>query len=219
MVKAVQLLAAAPTARFYLRDQEPLRSEWDRKFRPGTVIQYARGKHKGWDLQSHGDRDIFAVMPGTIRHVDFGRALGMWQFVLRASDGSGWFYAHCASRPANGAQVKAGQRIATMGNSGTTAIHLHLELLSDWNDWYSSTYTSALHELWEALQPMTKEQMAELKAYIDASGRKWAYSGAREVIRALATGADINEGAIPDDDPAWDRTLKCNLRAILEKLN
>lgn len=103
-------------------------------------VTYARGGHYGYDNQDpDGDRELLAVGFGSIQHVDFGPYLGTRQFVLRFSDGTGYFYAHTFSRLSDGDKVVPGQHVGRMGNSSTAgiAVHLHHEYLKTWNNWYS----------------------------------------------------------------------------------
>ncbi len=61
-------------------------------------------------------------------HVDHGNDLGEHQFAIRPGDGTEDFYAHCSTRPGNGAKVSAGQKVADVGQEGNaTGPHLHFE--------------------------------------------------------------------------------------------
>lgn len=209
-IEALTRLSHAPTDSFYEADQRPLYSEWARQGADtdgdGDIdVWYVRKKHGGWDLQR--SRRCLAVIPGTVRHVNFGAALGRHQFVIARPDGSGWFYAHCSSRRPHGTYVDAGEYVGDMGNEGTVGVHLHLECLQKWNDWYSTVYSDRLALLWEEGQPMTPEQEARIKAHID--------NRIQELAGALFFGNNADGGAIPDGD-SWKQGIAAqNLKKIL----
>jgi hypothetical protein len=71
---------------------------------------------------------VVAARPGTVRHVNFGRAFGSKQVLIVAADGTGDFYAHMRMRVAAGTKVKAGDKIGEIGAEGNvTGPHLHFE--------------------------------------------------------------------------------------------
>jgi murein DD-endopeptidase MepM/ murein hydrolase activator NlpD len=80
------------------------------------------------DFAAPANTQIVAARGGTVRHTNYGNAFGNKQFAIRTSDGGEDFYAHTNTRPANGAKVKAGQKIAKVGTRGnSTGNHLHFE--------------------------------------------------------------------------------------------
>jgi murein DD-endopeptidase MepM/ murein hydrolase activator NlpD len=88
------------------------------------------GIHTGADWGSPGvnGAPIVAARGGTVRHVNFGSAFGPHQFVVEPGDGTRDFYAHTTSRPADGARVATGARVAAVGALGNvTGPHLHFE--------------------------------------------------------------------------------------------
>lgn len=96
----------------------------------------ACGYHTGIDLAAARGANIVAARPGTVRHVNYGSAFGDRQFIVIASDGTCDFYAHCDTRPSNGAKVNGGQRIAKVGARGNvTGPHLHFERHKSTSGW------------------------------------------------------------------------------------
>lgn len=95
-----------------------------------------RGVHTGVDLLTNIGATVSAARPGTVKHVDFGNALGEHQVAVLADDGTLDFYAHMRTRVANGLQVQAGQKLGEVGMEGnTTTPHLHLERHRDQSGW------------------------------------------------------------------------------------
>ncbi|HEX9776230.1 MAG TPA: M23 family metallopeptidase [Actinomycetota bacterium] len=130
-------------------------------------VTYVRGKHGGFDFQDAARAPIYAVCDGTVKHVDFGAALGTSQFVIRCRDGSGAFYAHTFTRPKDGVRVKAGDVVAEMGNSSSfpIGVHLHFETLADWSNWRTSVYNAGkeLRQLREVYTMFTADEVKFLK--------------------------------------------------------
>jgi murein DD-endopeptidase MepM/ murein hydrolase activator NlpD len=97
---------------------------------PATTWR-ACGWHTGLDYAAPSGHQIVAARPGIVRHVRMGSAFGPAQFVIQAPASAGGgqdLYAHTLDRPANGATVQAGQRVARVGALGqATGPHLHLE--------------------------------------------------------------------------------------------
>jgi murein DD-endopeptidase MepM/ murein hydrolase activator NlpD len=86
------------------------------------------GWHTGQDYAAPGGTDVVAARGGTVVHVNYGSSLGNHQFVIRPGDGTEDMYCHTTSRPANGAIVSAGQKVADVGMEGNaTGNHLHFE--------------------------------------------------------------------------------------------
>ncbi|MCF7553753.1 M23 family metallopeptidase [Pseudonocardia sp. WMMC193] len=87
------------------------------------------GTHYGMDIANRVGTPIFAVADGVV--VDSGPASGFGLWVrIRHSDGSLSVYGHIdRSLVRQGQSVRAGDRIALMGNRGqSTGPHLHLEI-------------------------------------------------------------------------------------------
>ncbi|MFR9802639.1 M23 family metallopeptidase [Pseudonocardia sp. RS010] len=87
--------------------------------------------HYGLDIANRIGTPIFAVADGTV--VESGPASGFGLWVrIRHSDGTTSVYGHIdRSLVGEGQQVRAGDRIALMGNRGqSTGPHLHLEIWS-----------------------------------------------------------------------------------------
>ncbi len=92
-------------------------------------IHGAHREHKGLDIAAEKGSPIRAVRDGVVRAAGvrggYGKAL-----VVDHGDGLQTLYAHCDSLQVEaGAQVQAGQVIATVGETGrTTGPHLHFEV-------------------------------------------------------------------------------------------
>ena len=86
-------------------------------------------KHEGVDFAAEEGTPIYAVADGKATIPENPGGFGK---TVMIDHGNGYitFYAHCASIDVNdGAQVKAGDQIATVGKTGkATGEHLHLEL-------------------------------------------------------------------------------------------
>jgi murein DD-endopeptidase MepM/ murein hydrolase activator NlpD len=91
------------------------------------------GWHHGEDLFGELGQPILAVADGTIFSVGWND-IGGYRLWLRDRSGNQYYYAHLSafsSLAVNGREVKAGQVIAFMGNTGeaiTTPVHLHFEI-------------------------------------------------------------------------------------------
>jgi murein DD-endopeptidase MepM/ murein hydrolase activator NlpD len=91
------------------------------------------GWHHGEDIFAPLGTPLLAVADGTIFSVGWNQ-YGGWRLWLRDGQGNQFYYAHLSafsSLAVNGREVKAGQVIAFMGNTGeaiTTPVHLHFEI-------------------------------------------------------------------------------------------
>lgn len=91
------------------------------------------GTHAGNDLFADTGTPLVAVADGTLFQVGVN-TLGGNRLWLRDQSGTEYYYAHLsafAPGAVNGAQVRAGEVIGFMGNSGqaiTTPPHLHFEI-------------------------------------------------------------------------------------------
>ncbi|WP_081923884.1 M23 family metallopeptidase [Pseudonocardia halophobica] len=87
--------------------------------------------HYGLDIANQIGTPIFAVADGTVVEAGPASGFGLWVRV-RHSDGTISVYGHIdRSLVRAGQQVRAGDRIALMGNRGqSTGPHLHLEIWS-----------------------------------------------------------------------------------------
>ena len=91
------------------------------------------GTHKGNDLFAETGTPLVAVADGTLFQVGVN-TLGGNRLWLRDNSGTEYYYAHLsafAPGSVNGAQVRAGEVIGFMGNSGqaiTTPPHLHFQV-------------------------------------------------------------------------------------------
>jgi murein DD-endopeptidase MepM/ murein hydrolase activator NlpD len=91
------------------------------------------GWHHGEDIFGTLGQPILAVADGTIFSVGWND-VGGYRLWLRDRYGNQYYYAHLSaysSLAVNGREVKAGQVIAFMGNTGeaiTTPVHLHFEI-------------------------------------------------------------------------------------------
>jgi hypothetical protein len=96
----------------------------------------AGGIHTGLDIPAPSGTTIVAPISGTIRHRSYGPAFGKHQFAISPSAGQPFaegevFFAHTRTRLKDGTEVKAGQKIAEVGNEGnSTAPHVHMEFMA-----------------------------------------------------------------------------------------
>ena len=88
--------------------------------------------HTGIDYAAPKGTKVVAARPGTVRWVNFGKAFGNSVLVVTSSGKTGDHYAHLSTRVPNGTKVKAGDKIGTVGATGTGALgnHLHFERLN-----------------------------------------------------------------------------------------
>lgn len=85
------------------------------------------GPHQGIDMMGdRGDR-ILAVESGYVVRAGV-LSTGQLRIVLQGKSGAKYYFGHNSRNlVVAGQRVTAGQQIATMGNTGTTAVHLHFE--------------------------------------------------------------------------------------------
>jgi murein DD-endopeptidase MepM/ murein hydrolase activator NlpD len=84
--------------------------------------------HEGVDMMAPYGTPVYAVVSGAITYAGYGGSAGNWQ-ILSGSDGNTYWYLHNQSNIVTGGGVKAGQQIATVGDTGNAAgsPHLHFE--------------------------------------------------------------------------------------------
>lgn len=87
-------------------------------------------QHQGTDVFAPKGSDAYAVVDGVVDKVGNG-GLGGLSLWIRGANGDRYYYAHNdANYVTLGQQVKAGQPVATVGNTGnaeTTPSHIHFE--------------------------------------------------------------------------------------------
>jgi murein DD-endopeptidase MepM/ murein hydrolase activator NlpD len=85
------------------------------------------GPHQGIDMMGRRGDPLLAVESGVILRAG-ALANGQLRVVLHGDSGAKYYYGHNdRNLVVPGQRVKAGERIATMGNTGTVAVHLHFE--------------------------------------------------------------------------------------------
>jgi hypothetical protein len=92
------------------------------------------GSHHGIDVFAHRGAPLVAVADGTIVRV--GRPSRTSGLRVRLRDSCGWeyYYGHLdGANVSQGQRVSAGQQIGTMGNSGTSGVHLHFNVSPNGN--------------------------------------------------------------------------------------
>lgn len=84
--------------------------------------------HEGVDMMADYGTPVVAITSGTITYSGYGGSAGNWQ-ILSGSDGNAYWYMHNQENIVNGGSVRAGQQIATVGDTGnaTGIPHLHFE--------------------------------------------------------------------------------------------
>lgn len=85
------------------------------------------GPHQGIDMMGRRGDALLAVEDGWIVR-EGPLATGQLRIVLEGASGARYYYGHNDRNLVDaGDRVRAGQRIGTMGNTGTSAVHLHFE--------------------------------------------------------------------------------------------
>jgi murein DD-endopeptidase MepM/ murein hydrolase activator NlpD len=85
------------------------------------------GPHQGIDMMGKRGDPLLAVEDGFVVRQG-ALANGQLRVVLQGVSGAKYYYGHNDRNLVTaGQRVEAGQRIATMGNTGTVAVHLHFE--------------------------------------------------------------------------------------------
>jgi murein DD-endopeptidase MepM/ murein hydrolase activator NlpD len=85
------------------------------------------GPHQGIDMMGKRGDPLLAVEDGFVVRQG-ALANGQLRVVLQGVSGARYYYGHNDRNLVTaGQRVEAGQRIATMGNTGTVAVHLHFE--------------------------------------------------------------------------------------------
>jgi peptidoglycan LD-endopeptidase LytH len=84
--------------------------------------------HQGVDMMADYGTPVVAITSGSITYSGYGGSAGNWQ-ILSGSDGHTYWYMHNQQNIVNGGSVRAGQQIATVGDTGnaTGIPHLHFE--------------------------------------------------------------------------------------------
>jgi murein DD-endopeptidase MepM/ murein hydrolase activator NlpD len=84
--------------------------------------------HVGVDMMAAYGTPVVAIVDGTITMSSYGSSAGNWQ-ILSGDDGNGYWYMHNQQNIVNSGHVRAGQQIATVGDTGNAAgtPHLHFE--------------------------------------------------------------------------------------------
>jgi murein DD-endopeptidase MepM/ murein hydrolase activator NlpD len=84
--------------------------------------------HEGVDMMASYGTPAYAIVSGAITYAGYGDSAGNWQ-ILSGSDGNTYWYLHNQSNIVTSGGVKAGQQIATVGDTGNAAgaPHLHFE--------------------------------------------------------------------------------------------
>jgi murein DD-endopeptidase MepM/ murein hydrolase activator NlpD len=84
--------------------------------------------HEGVDMMAPYGTPVYAIVSGSITYAGYGDSAGNWQ-ILSGSDGNAYWYMHNQSNMVTGGAVRAGQQIATVGDTGNAsgAPHLHFE--------------------------------------------------------------------------------------------
>jgi murein DD-endopeptidase MepM/ murein hydrolase activator NlpD len=84
--------------------------------------------HVGVDMMAAYGTPVVAIVDGTITMSSYGSSAGNWQ-ILSGDNGHSYYYMHNQQNIVNGGHVRAGQQIATVGDTGNAAgtPHLHFE--------------------------------------------------------------------------------------------
>jgi peptidoglycan LD-endopeptidase LytH len=84
--------------------------------------------HVGVDMMAAYGTPVVAIVDGTITMSSYGSSAGNWQ-ILSGDNGHSYWYMHNQQNIVNGGHVRAGQQIATVGDTGNAVgtPHLHFE--------------------------------------------------------------------------------------------
>jgi murein DD-endopeptidase MepM/ murein hydrolase activator NlpD len=84
--------------------------------------------HEGTDMMAGYGTPVVAIVSGSITYAGYGGSAGNW-LILSGGDGNAYWYMHNQENLVSGGAVKAGQQIATVGDTGNAAgtPHLHFE--------------------------------------------------------------------------------------------
>ena len=84
--------------------------------------------HEGVDMMADYGTPVVAITSGSITFAGYGSSAGNWQ-ILSGNDGNSYWYMHNQQNLVNGGAVRAGQQIATVGDTGNAVgiPHLHFE--------------------------------------------------------------------------------------------
>jgi murein DD-endopeptidase MepM/ murein hydrolase activator NlpD len=217
-------------------DDEYLRARGQGMKHDYVAIDGDTGKHchAAFDWQAHRDGELYASGDGECVHVDFGKALGRHQFVIRAANGTGALYCHTRTRPEKGRAVVAGERLGVKQSDDgqVSGPHLHNPMLRVWDD-LRSAYNAGPQ--WRALQAamrrgekpwekgddVTEEDLEKIKETLRGEIRDIVHAEVRDAVRAAV--AAIVYGSnndktdwIPDNDPRWKTGAFPNLSRIGE---
>lgn len=90
------------------------------------------GFHTGVDIAANSGTSIYAAAAGKVIKRGYSDVWGNYM-LIEHSDSTQTFYAHCKKLlKSNGAKVKSGEKIATVGSTGwSTGPHLHFEVRLD----------------------------------------------------------------------------------------
>lgn len=105
----------------------------DGTFRWGSPFgQRGGGMHRGQDFEANDGTPIYAVEDAVVEYIGAAQGFGQW-IVLKHASGQRSVYGHMWNAAATGLSVgdlvRAGQKIAYVGNNGqSTGPHLHFEI-------------------------------------------------------------------------------------------
>jgi hypothetical protein len=101
-------------------------------YRKGTEIKthWGLGERGGSDLFGRRGASILSVSNGQVIHAGYNQT-GGYAVTVKGNDGRTYYYAHLDKAPVvrRGAEIKAGQKIGVLGDSGNakgTGPHLHI---------------------------------------------------------------------------------------------
>ncbi len=149
------------------------RSPFREKSRQTTAFKkqgsWKLGYHTGVDRVCDSDRTLVAIADGTVTRINScGESYGN-HIVFVTKDGKSVLYAHMRNAPklAVGDEIKSGQLIGAMGNTGNSSgAHLHIEIQNsrvwgygknladpnayiDWNDFGTTKEADFMAKAWQ----------------------------------------------------------------------
>lgn len=166
------------------------------------------GVHTGADIAAPIGTAIYAPIDGQVRHRSYGSAFGNHQWALSPDPGQPFadgevFFAHTRTRPADGAYVKAGDRLAEVGDEGNVSgPHLHIEYHpTTKNSWSCNVHADPAPVIaWQPEPPDPEPAPPDQGGVTSGFGHRMWYSGKPSGTQTVQPGSWTHLGGL--DEPA-----------------
>lgn len=184
-----------------------------------------QGIHTGVDFPAPVGTPVVAARPGVARYVSHGSAFGYHQLAVENADGTEDFYAHMTGRMVgDGAQVKAGQRVGSVGAEGNvTGPHLHFEKHSGHNQsWNCAIIRDPMPSvLWTPPPPPDPDNEEFTVGYRDwdDKDKKALAKDVADAVTAQVLSAPMNAFPGEKGEDVFDgQTMRTALKRIYRKV-